>query len=449
MRLKVLLAGILTFHAGWYMLVPFFAILFTTRRGLSPAEVGLVLAAQSFLLLLGSLLGGALADRYGRRLTMVLGLAFRAAGLALLGFASTLPGALVGAAVAGVGGGLYGPAAKAAIAVLAADGPDRTTIFGWRGIAANIGTSSGPLLGSLLVRGPMPVLFGSSAVVHVGLGVVTWLLLPAEGGAVESSEAKAPWRDLLRDYPYLAFSVVTALSWALFSQLMLAVPLYASRVLGLEASIGLLWTTSSLVVIAAQVPVSKYLLSQLSPAVAMAAGVALLGAGLGLVGPARSFAGLLGAVMLFVVGEMLLLPTVDSAVSLMAPAAAVGSYFGMASFAWGLGEGVGNLAGGGLMQYALGRGQLGLPWVIYAVVGVAIGGLFLALGRWVGARGAERGVATAAGAAAGATPAEGAATAGAPATGAATARKIGVYRPGHPAPDEDRLLLGGSLPDDE
>jgi MFS family permease len=209
----------------------------------------------------------------------------------------------------------------------------------------------------------------------------------------------------------------------------------------LEASIGLLWTISSLVVIAAQVPVSKYVLSRLSPGVAMAAGVALLGAGLGLVGPARSFAGLLGAVMLFVVGEMLLLPTVDSAVSLMAPAAAVGSYFGMASFAWGLGEGVGNLAGGGLMQYALGQGALSLPWVVYAVVGVAIGGLFLALGRWVGARGGERGVAPSAGAAVGATPTEGAAT--------AAARKIAVYRPGHPAPDEDRLLLGGSPPDDE
>jgi MFS family permease len=437
-RLKVLLAGILAFHAGWYMLVPFFAILFTTRRGLSPAEVGLVLAAQSFLLLLGSLAGGALADRYGRRLTMVLGLVLRAVGLGMLGFAVTLPGALLAAATAGVGGGLYGPAAKAAIAVLAAEGPDRTTIFGWRGIAANIGTSTGPLLGSLLVRGSMPVLFGSSAAVHAGLGLVTWMLLPAEGGTVESAEGKAPWRDLLRDVPYLAFSVITALSWALFSQLMLAVPLYASRVLGLEASIGLLWTVSSLVVIALQVPVSRYLLTRLSPAVAMAAGVALLGAGLGLVGlvpyvtaATGAFGGLLGAVLLFVVGEMLLMPTVDSTVSLMAPAAAVGSYFGVASLAWGLGEGVGSLAGGGLMQYALGSGRTGLPWVVYAGAGAGIAGLFLALGRWVGAAGGAQG--------------------GAPTVSPATAApgKMQVYRPGHPVPDEDRLRLGGSPPDDE
>ena len=416
MRLKLLLGGILAFHAGWYMLVPFFAILFTTRRGMTPAEVGLVLAAQSFMLLLGSLAGGALADRYGRRLTMTAGLILRSAGVALLGLAYTVPGALAAAAVAGVGGGLYSPAAKAAIAVLATREHhrtcDRTCVFSWRGIAANIGTSSGPLLGSLLVRGPMPVLFGISGAVHAGMGLLTWFLLPPdqeEAGA----RARAPWREMFADRPFLAFSAVTTLSWALFSQLALAVPLYASRVLGLEASIGLLWTASSLAVIALQVPVTRFISGRLPTMTTMAAGAALLGAGLGLVGPARSFAGLLGAVLIFVAGEMLLMPMVDTAISTMAPADAVGSYFGMASFAWGLGEGIGNLAGGGLMQFALGRGRLALPFIVYAATGLGVGLLFVALGPWIAAR-----------------------------------RRLPpprplIYRPGQPVPDEDALLLGG------
>lgn len=413
--LSVLLAGVLLFHAGWYMLLPFLAVLFTARRGLTPAQVGLVMAAQSLTLLLGSLAGGALADRYGRKLTMLGGLALRTLGVGLLGLVAGLPASLAAAAVAGLGGGLYGPAAKAAIAVLA-KGKHQATIFSLRGIAANIGTSGGPLLGTLLVRGPMPVLFGVAAALHAGLGLITWTLLKEEQRL--DRQVKTPWRDILTDMPYLAFSLVTVLAWALFAQLNIAVPLFASRVLGLEAQIGLIWTLTSLTVIIFQVGLTRYLAARLHPMLAMAAGAVLLGAGLGMVGLARGFAGVLGAVLIFVVGEMFLLPTADSTVSLMARGGAVGSYFGIASFAWGLGEGLGSLVGGGLMQYALGGGWAGLPWATYAVAGAAIGGLYAGLRMWLGRR----------------TP-----------TAAPTptpARQIHIHRPGFPAPEEEAVRLG-------
>jgi MFS family permease len=404
----VLLAGIFAFHAGWYMLIPFFAVLFTARRGMTPAEVGFVLAAQSFTLLLGSLLGGFLADRFGRKLTMVGGLALRAAGVAFLGLTPTVQSALIAASVAGVGGGLYGPAAKAAIAVIAARGETRADAFSWRGIAASVGTSLGPVAGGVLMHGPMPVLFGASAAVHGVMGVFTWALLPREATELDR-QVRAPWRDLLADRPYMAFSAVTALAWALFSQLALAVPLYASRMLGLAGRIGLLWTASSLAVILFQAPITRYVISRMQPMRAMAAGAALLGAGLGLVGLAHSFTALLGAVLVFVLGEMLLMPTVDTTVSQMAPAAAVGSYFGVASFAWGLGEGVGNLAGGELMGFALSSGRLGLPWALYAGTGLVVGGLYWALAR-----------------------------VRKPATQPPEAKPL-VFRPGLPTPEEDSL----------
>lgn len=410
--LSVLLAGVLLFHAGWYMLLPFFAVLFTARRGLTPAEVGLVMAAQSLTLLLGSLAGGALADRFGRKLTMLAGLALRTVGVGLLGLVYGLPATLAVSAVAGLGGGLYGPSAKAAIAVLA-KGEQQTTIFSLRGIAANIGTSSGPLLGTLLVRGPMPVLFGVAAAVHAGLGLLTWVLLREEGQL--DRQVKTPWRDMLTDVPYLAFSLVTVLAWALFTQLSIAVPLFASRVLGLEAQIGLIWTLSSLTVIIFQVMLTRYAVSRLNPMTAMAVGAVLLGAGLGLVGLSRGFAGVLGAVLVFVVGEMFLLPTADSTVSLMARGGAMGSYFGIASFAWGLGEGLGSLAGGGLMQYALGGGSDSLPWVTYAVTGAAIAGLYGVLRFWLDARLKPPGPA---------------------------AKRVQVYRPGLPATEEEGVRLG-------
>lgn len=376
--MSTLLAGILVFHAGWYLLLPFFAVLFTSRRGLSPAQAGLLLAVQAFTLLAGSLLGGWLADRVGRRNAMVGGLLARAVGLWGLGLFTTLPSLMGAMAVAGLGGGVYGPAAKAGIAAIATE-ENRTSAFAARGIAANIGVSLGPLLGGLLVRGSMPLLFGVAAALHVALAVATWALYREEPAAEERPAGSV--LAVLGDRRYIAFSLVTVLAWALFVQLTIAVPLYARQVLGLESSIGLLFTVTSLTVILLQFAVTRYSTQRLDPMYAMGLGAVLLGAGLGLVSLAGSFPGLLAAVLVFILGEMLLMPTADAAVSTFATREALGSYFGIATVAWGLGEGIGNLVGGSLMQLSLTRGPLWLPWALYAAVGLAVGGLYAMLAR--------------------------------------------------------------------
>jgi len=378
----VLLAGILLFHAGWYLLLPYFAVLFTARRGVTPGQAGLILAAQSLALLLGSAVGGLLADRTGRKRTLVAGLVLRTVGIGALGFPGGLAYYLAVSAVAGFGGGLYGPAAKVAIAVLAGES-GRTTAFSLRGVAANIGVSIGPLVGALLVRGTMLQLFGLAAAVHLALGVLTWALLDEPEAHRRAKPAEV--LSLLSDVPYLVFSGVSGLTWALFTQLAISVPLYAGRVLGLEASIGLLWTISSMVVIVLQVFITRRILARMAPLAALATGALLIGVGLGLVGitgPLWGFGGLVVAVLVFVCGEMLLMPTVDTAVSLLARPGMEGAYFGIASVAWGLGEGFGNLGGGGLMQYSLRTGRLGLPWATYALVGVIAAGLFWWLSLW-------------------------------------------------------------------
>lgn len=374
----LLLSGILLFHAGWYMLLPFIAILFTSRRGFSPAEVGLVLAAQSFTLLAGSLAGGFWADRKGRRPVMVVGLLLRAAGLFGLGLALTPATAALAAGVAGLGGGAYGPSAKAGIAAQAVE-EIRPTAFAARGIAASIGTSLGPVAGGLFIRGPMIALFSLAAGLHLALAAATWLWYREERG--EEKAAPAGWRTMLADGEYLLFSLVTVLAWALFAQLMLAVPLYARSALGLERSIGLLWTLSSLAVVICQFAVTRWAGRRLSLMGSMALGTLLLGAGLGLVPLSRSFYGLLGAVLIFVAGEMLVMPAADSAVSAMAEPGALGAYFGLATVAWGAGEGLGNLAGGALVQLAAHTGRTALPWLLYGALGLGLAGLYWALGR--------------------------------------------------------------------
>ncbi|WP_207953201.1 hypothetical protein [Paenibacillus agricola] len=50
-----------------------------------------------------------------------------------------------------------------------------------------------------------------------------------------------------------------------------------------------------------------------------------------------------------IIGEMLIMPTIDSTVSRLATAQMIGVFFGLAIFISGLGEGTGNYAGGRLL----------------------------------------------------------------------------------------------------
>ena len=69
---------------------PFLALYLVQARGVSLTTTGLVLAGFGLGAFASQPLGGWLADRYGRRFTMVLGLTSSAAALTLLGVARPL-----------------------------------------------------------------------------------------------------------------------------------------------------------------------------------------------------------------------------------------------------------------------------------------------------------------------------------------------------------------------
>lgn len=372
--LRLLLGSILVFHAGWYLILPFFAVLFTTRRNLPPSDAGMLLAAQSVFLMFGTLFSARLSRWLGRRTSMTGGLVIRAIGLLGLGMGTLFPTLMLSSIITGFGGGLFAPTVKAALAMATPVGHAEEA-FSWRSVAATIGTGIGPLAGGLLL-GNMPLLFGLSAAVHVALAIGTVTLMEEQ---VEERQERDSIGDVLRDLPFFAFIHNVGWMWALFAQLGLSVPLYAGRVLGMRGTIGLLFTAGSLVLILLQVPVTRLLVRRMRPTSAMALGTGLMALGFGLVGFTRSFPTLLMAVLVVVCGQMIALPTSDAVVSTMARPGAVGSYFAVATLAWGLGEAFGVWVGGLAMEFSLERGTLWLPWAIAAGAGGVIALLFLAL----------------------------------------------------------------------
>jgi EmrB/QacA subfamily drug resistance transporter len=98
------------------------------------------------------LLGGRIADRYGRRRVFMAGLAFFVLASAIGGAAQSSGMLIAARCIQGLGGAFMSPAALSLLTVIFKEGPERNKALGiWGGIAAG-GAAIGVLLGGVLVE---------------------------------------------------------------------------------------------------------------------------------------------------------------------------------------------------------------------------------------------------------------------------------------------------------
>src|SRR5688572_28572412 len=112
---QLLLASQLIFNIGFYAVVPFLAVAMRNDFGMGAMAIGLVLGARTFAQQGMFLFGGALADRWGARQSMITGCLVRIAGFLLLAWAADFPLFLIGAIVTGIGGALFSPALQSLV----------------------------------------------------------------------------------------------------------------------------------------------------------------------------------------------------------------------------------------------------------------------------------------------------------------------------------------------
>jgi hypothetical protein len=378
--MKVLLVSVLLAHLGTYMVVPLLPIFLKLQKDLTISEIGIVLAATPFALQAGSLLGGWLADRIGRRTVIVAGAWLNAAALAGYAWLDGL-WILTGISLlSGLGIGLHAPSIKAAIAAIPSQ-QDQTLIFSYRGIAANIGIASAGLLTYFALGGPSARIFYIAAGLYLFIGAINGLLL-SQGKFTQAREAALlrAYREVFRNRAFLVFSLAAILLWALYTQLTLVVPLRAETVLPNPGIVSLIWTVNSLIVIFVQTPLSKRFTAKVHPLHALAAGSFFLGAGLGSVYFSTHFYSLLFSGVLFIIGEMLIVPTIDATVSQLGTAQQLGLLFGITNFVAGLGESAGKYAGSRLLS--LGGASSYVPYLVFVIAALAIAGMMMLLRRW-------------------------------------------------------------------
>ncbi|MFE9910975.1 MFS transporter [Streptomyces clavifer] len=386
--LRLLTATQFAFNVGFYAVLPYLAAHLGDGLGMAGWLVGLVLGLRTFSQQGLFVVGGALTDRYGPRPVVLAGCVLRIAGfcwLALAGSTATVIGAVV---LIGFAAALFSPAvesetARAAVAHEAGTGTPRAQVLAVFSAAGQAGAFLGPLLGTLLLflGGGFTAACLAGALVFIGVLAGHARLMPHRPRTTtrEPGRGRFP-REVFANRPFLVLCLAYSTYLLSYNQLYLALPVEVERVTGSQSAIGGLFALSSLLVVGAQLPLTRWSAHRIAPRTALVAGLAVVSAGFAAVplvpgGPA----GLLPAatfVVLLTLGQMLLLPAARGLVPDLVDDHRLGLATGALSSVSGLAVLVGSAATGTL---------LGTPgpvlWTALAAVPLAGAALALALPR--------------------------------------------------------------------
>jgi DHA1 family multidrug resistance protein-like MFS transporter len=381
--LAVLLADSFLMMGGFFMLIPLISVHYVEDLGFAAVAIGTVLAVRQLTQQGLTLFGGALADRIGAKALICWGLAIRTVSFAGLAWANTFGLLLLLCSMAALGGALFEAPRQAAVAALA-EPAQRSRFYSLSGVAGSLGMTVGPLVGSLLVEVNFGLVCFVSALCFGVASLVSTIWLPSVRVATQSQSFGRGLGLVVHDRPFVTFTVLLCGFWFMWVQLSISLPLAAQRweVPQLQTALGTLeingvaWVymlNAGLTVIL-QYPLLRFVERLLRPLPIIVLGVVLMATGLGMVALAQSLGMLLGCVVLFALGSMLVQPMQQTFMAALANPAALGSYFGFGALALAFGGGLGNYVGGWLYDTAARLQWAALPWLVFAAVGFGVAG---------------------------------------------------------------------------
>lgn len=329
-----LFAGTVINRLG-FMVTPFL-VFFLAARDVTGPETTYVLGALGAGNLLGPAVGGVLADRVGRRPTMLLGLVGSAAAQGALFVAPGVWTMAVAALLISAMGALVGPAAYALMAdAVDADRRQRAyALFGW---GVNIGTAVAGVLGGFLAARGYWLLFAVDAgtmLIYAAV-VATRVKDPHRKKTVDVAGDGIGYGVVVRDRLALALLPLFGIQLFVYSLTEVALPL-AVQDSGLSPAVyGAMAAVNAILVVALQ-PFVTARLARFPQLRVQCAGSVLIAVGVALTGLADGIVGFTVSVVVWSLGEVVVAGIAATVVANLAPPHARGRYQGAFSWTWGV-----------------------------------------------------------------------------------------------------------------
>lgn len=354
---------------GFFMVFPLISLHFVDQLGWAAASVGLALGARQLTQQGLGLFGGALADRFGAKPLIVVGMLLRACGFWLMAVAHSPVVLLLSCILSGFGGMLFDPPRTALVAKLLRP-RERAHFFSLLMMQDSAGAVSGALLGSWLLRFDFFWVCMSGMAMFLLAALANSLLLPAYRVTVgRTSTPMTSMKMVLSDRRFMLFALTLSGYYMLGVQIMLLVPVVLKQLTGTPAAVGWMYTLETCLSLSLLYPLARLGERYVRRETRMLAGLGLMTLSLASMALVRQPLPAFIVLALFFLGTIIVEPARETFIAELANPQARASYLGTSRLGLALGGAVGYLGGGWLYDLALQRSQPWLPWLCLALIG--------------------------------------------------------------------------------
>jgi predicted MFS family arabinose efflux permease len=378
--LAVNFAGSLATSTMW----SFVGIWAIKRLHADQSTLGLVYLLSALIGVGSGYVAGHFSDHVGRRPLILLGWTGQTAiVLALLAVGGNTTAGLLVLCFGGLSFSIGQAASQALVADLVPAGEHEAAYAAVR-VASNLGITCGPPLGGLLLLlGSWNGLFtGAAAFSGIGF-LLAFLFLPSRGAfAPEEPPSRGSFAVIARDRPFLLFVLSAVFAWLVYVAFETVLPISLVSSHGYSNSTwGFLLIVNPALVTFFQLRVTEAV-AGVPAATKLAVGLPLMGLPFLLLSVNDSLPVVMLILLLFVIGEMLWVPTSQSAVAGLAPSDLRGAYMGAFGATAAVGFALAPFIG---LQVRKSFGD-GAVWVLEALLSLVAAGLGavairIALGR--------------------------------------------------------------------
>lgn len=339
---KVLILATFIDRLGGFLLFPFFSVYLIDHFNVTIVEVGFLFFIFALGSIIGSTIGGALTDKYGRRSMLLFGLISSGIGSILMGIVNDLYLFFVIAAVLGILGDLGGPARQAMVVDLLPE-DKRADGFGLLRVAVNLAAVGGPILGGLLYRYSYLILFISDAVSSLITALIVFIVIPEtkpekQDDKPEESIMKTlkGYIEVVKDYVFIWFLIVSALTVLVYMQMNSTLSVFLWEVYNFPLEwFGALLSMNALMVVVLQFWITRRI-AKYAPMKMMALGTILYMIGFGMYGFVSEWYLFFVAMAILTVGEMIVIPVSQATVARFATEDKRGRYMAVYGFHWSI-----------------------------------------------------------------------------------------------------------------